>query len=67
MYLILMVYACLISCSFINKSKCHFLAYFNLRWTFVVILHKSSHWQLKNPYEFGGFKSLSNRTVLAAS
>ena len=40
MYLILMVYACLISCSLINKSKCHSLAYFNLRWTCVVILHK---------------------------
>ena len=39
MYLILMVYACLISCSLINKSKCHSLAYFNLRWTCVVILH----------------------------
>ena len=36
----LMVYACLISCSLINKSKCHALAYFNLRWTCVVILHK---------------------------
>ena len=35
-----MVYACLISCSLINKSKCHSLAYFNLRWTCVVILHK---------------------------
>ena len=42
MYLILMVYACLISCSLINKSKCHSLAYFNLRWTCVVILHKGS-------------------------
>ena len=42
MYLILMVYACLISCSLINKSKCHSLAYFNLRWTCVVILHKCS-------------------------
>ena len=41
MYLILMVYACLISCSLINKSKCHSLAYFNLRWTCVVILHKA--------------------------
>ena len=40
MYLILMVYACLISCSLTNKSKCHSLAYFNLRWTCVVILHK---------------------------
>ena len=40
MYLILMVYACLISCSLINKSKCHSLAYFNIRWTCVVILHK---------------------------
>ena len=40
MYLILMVYACLISCSLINKSKCHSLAYFNLLWTCVVILHK---------------------------
>ena len=40
MYLILMVYACLISCSLINKSKCHSLAYLNLRWTCVVIFHK---------------------------
>ena len=40
MYLILMVYACLISCYLINKSKCHPLAYFNLHWTCVVILHK---------------------------
>ena len=39
MYLIWMVYACLISCSLINKSKCHSLAYFNLHWTCVVILH----------------------------
>ena len=43
MHLILMVYACLISCSLINKSKCHSLAYFNLRWTCVVILHKIVH------------------------
>ena len=43
MYLILMVYACLISCSLINKSKCHSLAYFNLRWTYVVILHKGCY------------------------
>ena len=47
MYLILMVYACLISCSLINKSKCHSLAYFNLRWTCVVILHKS-YYKSKN-------------------
>ena len=40
MYLILMAYACLISCSLINKFQCHSLAYFNLRWTCVVILHK---------------------------
>ena len=40
MYLILMVYACLISCSLIKKSKCNSLAYFNLRWTCVIILHK---------------------------
>ena len=30
----------LISCYLINKSKCHSLAYFNLRWTCVAILHK---------------------------
>ena len=40
MYLILMVYACLISCSLMNKSIFHYLVYFNLRWTCVVILHK---------------------------
>ena len=40
MYLILMMYACLIS-YLINKSKCHSLAYFNLHWTCVVILHKN--------------------------
>ena len=39
MCLILMVYACLIPCSLTNNSKCHYLAYFNLRWTCVVILH----------------------------
>ena len=43
MYLILMVYACLISCSLINKSKCHSLVYFNIRWTCVVILHKNTY------------------------
>ena len=42
MYLILIMYACLISCYLINKSKCHSLAYFNLHWTCVVILHKYS-------------------------
>ena len=40
MYLILMMYACLISSYLINKYKCHSLAYFNLHWTYVVILHK---------------------------
>ena len=50
MYLILMVYACLISCSLINKSKCHSLAYFNLRWTCVVILHKGNHFTLLHGY-----------------
>ena len=54
MYLILMVYACLISCSLINKSKCHSLAYFNLRWTCVVILHKG----------YFGFLSLLRRTAI---
>ena len=43
MYLILMMYACLISCSLINESKCHSLAYFNLRWTYVVILLKGCY------------------------
>ena len=28
-----------VSCSLINKSKCHSFAYFNIRWTCVVILH----------------------------
>ena len=31
---------CLPNFLLLNKSKCHYLAYFNLHWTCVVILHK---------------------------
>ena len=65
MYLILMVYACLISCSLINKSKCHSLAYFNLRWTCVVILHKGILWlndEWPFHYGIGGLPGLIKQT-----
>ena len=58
MYLILMMYACLISCYLINKYNCHSLAYFNLHWTCVVILHKckclhTGHRNLDVNYKMG--------------